>query len=76
MNLIPISLYASAIKLEQIERNPLRAKMVKDLKEYKFSSFNFYAYGEKDDIINTDPLYVELAQDLQIRMKLYREYVL
>ncbi len=59
-----------------IERNPQRAKIVKDLSEYRFSSFNFYVKGKKDNIITANPLYMELSSDKQERMKLYNEYLL
>ena len=59
-----------------IERNPLRVRMTEDPSEYHFSSYNFYAKGRKDDIITTNPLYIELSQDPVERMKLYREYLL
>jgi putative transposase len=59
-----------------IERNPLRAKIVSDLSEYCFSSYNFYAKGIKDDILTINPLYDELSRDPRERMKLYRDYLL
>ncbi len=59
-----------------IERNPLRANMVKDLSEYYFSSYNFYGKGKKDDIITTSPSYSELSDKKEQRMRLYIEYVL
>jgi len=38
-----------------VHRNPLRAKMVKRLIDYKWSSYHCYAYGEKkDDWLKTD----------------------
>jgi putative transposase len=33
-----------------IERNPLRTNLVKDPKEYLWSSYRVYAYGEGDGI--------------------------
>ena len=59
-----------------IERNPLRARIVANLSEYYFSSYNFYAKGRKDYIITTNPLYEELSKDPVERMKLYRDYLL
>lgn len=59
-----------------IERNPIRAKLVKDLSEYPYSSYHFYAYGKKDDIITADPLYEALGKTSRKRKRLYREYLI
>jgi len=59
-----------------IERNPLRAGIVTDLSDYKFSSYDFYVNGKKDDIVTPDPCYLELSNDSKERIKLYREYIL
>ncbi len=58
-----------------IERNPLRANIVKDLSGYSFSSYNFYVKGRKDDLINPDPLYMALSSGNKTRMRLYSEYI-
>jgi putative transposase len=59
-----------------IERNPLRAGIVKDLSQYKWSSYLFYAYGSKNDIIIKNPLYDTIANDIIARREAYKEYVL
>lgn len=59
-----------------IERNPLRADLVKDLSQYDWSSYNFYAKGKFDDVITMNPLYEYLGATPQERMAKYREYVL
>ena len=43
-----------------IERNPLRAGIVKELSLYHWSSYNFYAKGMPDDIITENPLYKDM----------------
>jgi putative transposase len=58
-----------------IERNPIRAKIVKDPKDYYWSSYNFYSKGKHDDIITISPLYEALAKTPQQRQKAYIEYV-
>ena len=59
-----------------IERNPIRAGIVKDPGEYKWSSYYRYAFGQKDDIINKlNPLYEQLSNDSVERQRIYREYV-
>lgn len=39
-----------------IETNPLRAGIVKNLKGYRWSSYNFYAYGNKNALLTKNPL--------------------
>jgi putative transposase len=58
-----------------IERNPLRAGMVKDLAHYKWSSYNFYAAGHKNDIITENPMHNILVNDTATSQKVYRDYV-
>ena len=59
-----------------IERNPLRAGIVKDLSHYKWSSYLYYAYGLKNDLITENPMYANLGHSAIERQKAYREYVL
>ena len=58
-----------------IERNPLRANIVKELSEYPYSSYNYYAIGKKDDIITTNILYPTFGRTLEERRRNYIEYV-
>jgi putative transposase len=59
-----------------IERNPVRAGMVKDPKDYRFSSYKFYAYGEVSDIITQDIVYEGLGKSISERQGKYLDYVL
>lgn len=59
-----------------IERNPLKAKLVKDPKEYAWSSYNFYAQGHQNSLINVNPLYEDLGERPEDRQNAYRAYVL
>ncbi len=43
--------------------NPVRAKIVEDPKDYKWSSYNVYAYGRKDSIVDEHSIYKELSKD-------------
>jgi REP element-mobilizing transposase RayT len=58
-----------------VELNPIRAKIVEDPKEYKWSSYNTYAYGSKDLIIDEHTIYKELSKDESERRKKYREFI-
>lgn len=60
-----------------IERNPLRAKIIGSLRDYRWSSYLFYTEGCKDDIIKIpNPLYLQLAETGVERRRLYNEYIL
>ena len=55
--------------------NPIRAKIVEDPKDYKWSSYNVYAYGGKDSIVDEHSIYKELSKDESERRKKYREFI-
>lgn len=42
-----------------IERNPVRAKVVKAAEKYPYSSYTYYAYGKADKLIERDPVFDE-----------------
>lgn len=58
-----------------IERNPVRAKLVKEAGAYRWSSYNHYAFGKQDELIDDDPYYQGLGRSSSERQKHYREYV-
>jgi putative transposase len=58
-----------------IERNPVRAGIVKRPYDYKWSSCKHYVYGEGDDIITENPLYESFGKTIENRRSAYREYV-
>jgi len=58
-----------------IERNPVRANIVKDPSEYPWSSYNHYAGGLPDPIITANPLYEGLADTSEERRDAYVEYL-
>ena len=58
-----------------IERNPLRAGMIADLKDYRWSSYPHYAYGSPDHLLDEDPYYSDLASTAPHRQAIYREFV-
>lgn len=73
-----------------IERNPVRAGLVEDPADWKWSSYRFYAFGESCrvsligpggvkkwvDLIDEDPFYQGFGRDLLERQKNYRQFVL
>ncbi|MCF7916594.1 MAG: transposase [Candidatus Omnitrophica bacterium] len=58
-----------------IETNPLRARVIKKLEDYKWSSYNFYAYGEQNSLLTTHPLYETFGEENKQR-EFYRLYVM
>ena len=58
-----------------IERNPLRARLVRDVEEYPWSSYGVYAYGKKDGLTDRHEIYIAMGEDQSKRHKAYREYV-
>ena len=55
--------------------NPQRAKMISHPKEYRWSSYRYYAYGEKDPLITPAPSYLALGKTSQERELAYRNMV-
>ena len=58
-----------------VELNPVRAMMVTDPKAYRWSSYNAYAYGKNNPLIDEHPIYSVLSEDESERRKKYRELV-
>ncbi len=58
-----------------IERNPLKARMIKSLAQYAHSSYHYYADGQADDLINPSPTYLGLANSEKSRQEIYAKYV-
>lgn len=58
-----------------VELNPVRAGMVKDPRDYRWSSYRSYAYGKKDSLVDEHPIYRELSKDEPNRRRKYREFV-
>jgi len=47
-----------------IELNPVRAGIVQNPQDYKFSSYRYYALGAKDKLITANPAYLNLGDSL------------
>jgi len=59
-----------------IELNPVRANMVNSPEAYRFSSYNYYAFGIPDSIISPSPTYSEISPKEELRRKHYIKFVL
>jgi len=55
-----------------IERNPVRAGLVRDPAEYPWSSYRANALGELDSLISPHELYARLGKDASTRRAAYR----
>jgi len=58
-----------------VELNPVRARVVEDPTDYRWSSYNAYAYGKKDAIMDENPIYKGLSKDGAGRRREYREFI-
>jgi putative transposase len=58
-----------------VELNPVRAGIVKDPREYLWSSYGANAYGKKDDLVDKHLIYDNLSSDEAV-CKEYRKFVL
>ncbi len=59
-----------------IERNPVRARLVKSAREYPNSSYDYYAYGHSDHLTDPNPLYKELGRNQLEQQEAYRKLTL
>jgi len=59
-----------------IEDNPRRAGLVKDLKDWPWSSYQFYAFGKPDPITDVDPQYLKLGATPGERQENYRKFII
>jgi putative transposase len=61
------------------ELNPVRARLVEKPQDWQWSSYNFYAFGKGDplieELIDTDPYYFQLADNSEERQRRYRQNV-
>ena len=58
-----------------IERNPVRAELAKQAENYLWSSYRYYAFGQKEKLIDEDPSYASFGTTDADRQKKYREFV-
>ncbi|MCG3177191.1 MAG: hypothetical protein MOGMAGMI_02159 [Candidatus Omnitrophica bacterium] len=58
-----------------IERNPVRAKLCKHPSEYAYSSFGYYGCASEDELVDTSPVYLGMADSDNARLAIYNDYV-
>ena len=59
--------------MRYIELNPVVADMVMTPEQYRWSSYRYYAWGEKNNRIIDHVNYLELGNDVEARQQAYRE---
>lgn len=59
-----------------IELNPVRANLVTNPEDYHYSSYRYYAFGEKNDIITTDFFYQTLGKTTSNRQIKYKSLII
>ena len=58
-----------------IERNPVRANMVKEPGDWPHSSYHAYAFGKKIPSLTHSQAYLDLSDSEEKRQVLYRDYL-
>lgn len=58
-----------------IEQLPVSKKQMKSVEYYGWSSYRYYAYGQKNPLITENPFYIDLEDNIKERMQLYRQYL-
>ncbi|MFA5089395.1 MAG: transposase, partial [Candidatus Omnitrophota bacterium] len=58
-----------------IELNPVRKGLCTLPEEYAFSSYEYYAYGKKDILLDENPLYSDFGKTAQERQASYRKMI-
>ena len=58
-----------------IERNPLKAHLVKTVKNYAHSSYGYYAEERHDDLVSPSPAYLGLSTNERERRAMYSKFV-
>ncbi|MDO8733589.1 MAG: transposase [Elusimicrobiota bacterium] len=58
-----------------IELNAVRAGIVNQPEDYKWSSYRAYSFGEKNELVDLSPEYLGLGETAEIRQRLYKEFI-
>lgn len=59
-----------------IELNPVRAGLVKDPRDYPYSSYRYYGLGEPNSLLTKDIFYSELGKNPKIRQEKYQDLII
>jgi putative transposase len=56
-----------------IEKNPVKAGIAENPMDYRWSSYRYYALGEKDPLVDPNPLYETLGKTAKERQSAYQD---
>jgi putative transposase len=59
-----------------VELNPFRKRLLEKPEDYQYSSYNYYAFGKKDDLVSRDLFYDDLGKTDKSRRENYRELII
>lgn len=58
-----------------VEMNPVRAGLVDDPRDWKWTSYRYYAFGEQNQLVDEDPFFRGLANRKDHRQVIYQKSV-
>lgn len=58
-----------------IELNPLKAGLEKETGGYEYTSYRYYAFGDKEPLLSENPLYGEFGRTMEEKRARYSEFV-
>lgn len=61
--------------MRYVEANPLRARLVSDLADYRWSSYRVHGLGETDDLVAEAPVWQGLARSVEACQAQWRRWV-
>lgn len=56
-----------------IELNPVRAAMVRNPADYRWSSYRHHAFGVRNELVTSSAAYLALGESDPVRQRIYRE---
>ncbi len=73
---IPVELDLYALSLMRyMNRNPIRAGMIREVGDWRWSGYHFYARAEPNSLLEYHPAYLALSRDEFHRQKYYTDFV-
>jgi putative transposase len=73
---LPVQTDSHALALMRyINRNAVRAGIVKKPGDWKWSGYRFYALGEPNDLLDIHPTILGLSTSIEIRRRTFQDYV-
>jgi putative transposase len=61
--------------LRYVETNPLRTKLVKNPEDWKWSSYNFRAFGTNSQLLSLDPWFTNLSASIAECRLIYAQFI-